>query len=185
MIRREDVVMIGNTLKPHGLKGELTVELDSDCTLNQGDCIVLDIEGILVPFFIESVRRKNADALLIKVEGIDSDTAASEFSLKDIYILAADAGKCGVDIDDDDSILYLADMPGYLVVDTDGRVIGTIRSIDDTTINTLLNVEATDGQMMLIPFSEDFVADVDPVNKSMMLDLPDGILDLNKQGTRL
>ena len=57
MIRREDVFKIGRMGKPHGVKGELSMQCDDDVFDRvDADYLVLDIDGILVPFFIEEYR---------------------------------------------------------------------------------------------------------------------------------
>ena len=60
MKRREDVYKIGRLGKPHGVKGEISFNFDDDIfDREDADYIILDIDGILVPFFIEEYRFKN------------------------------------------------------------------------------------------------------------------------------
>lgn len=57
MIRQEDVYRIGRIGKPHGVGGELTFAFDDDVFDRcDAEYLVLDIDGILVPFFMESYR---------------------------------------------------------------------------------------------------------------------------------
>ena len=52
MISKEQLIQIGHSLKPHGVKGEITMMLDiSD--ISSLSCIIMCIDGIFVPFFIE------------------------------------------------------------------------------------------------------------------------------------
>ena len=54
MIRREDVYKIGKLGKVHGIKGEISFLFDDDVfDRADADYLILDIDGILVPFFIE------------------------------------------------------------------------------------------------------------------------------------
>ena len=54
MIRREEVYKIGRLGKTHGVRGEISFLLDDDVfDRTDADYLILDIDGILVPFFIE------------------------------------------------------------------------------------------------------------------------------------
>ena len=54
MIKKEDVFKIGQFAKPHGIKGEIALVTNSDVFDDSDDpYIVCEMDGILVPFFIE------------------------------------------------------------------------------------------------------------------------------------
>ncbi len=76
MILRTDITEAGVFNKPHGIKGEISATLDFDIDLSDVKCIVLDVEGIFVPFFIVSVRPKTSETVLITINGIDSEQKA-------------------------------------------------------------------------------------------------------------
>ena len=53
MIREQEVYRIGKIGKPHGINGELTFYFEDDVFDRvETEYLVLDIEGILVPFFM-------------------------------------------------------------------------------------------------------------------------------------
>ena len=63
MINPEDVFKIGQFAKPHGIKGEITLLIDYDVSdmwdePEEEPFIICDMDGILVPFFIEDYRYK-------------------------------------------------------------------------------------------------------------------------------
>ena len=73
MIEEKDIVQAGKFLKPHGLKGELNAVLDYDAEILEEDYpLIVDMDGIYVPFYAESVRPKGHFSSLVKLEGIDS-----------------------------------------------------------------------------------------------------------------
>ena len=49
------------------------------------DYLVLDMEGILVPFFLEEYRFKSNETALVKFEGIDSQERARELTSHKVY----------------------------------------------------------------------------------------------------
>lgn len=174
MIDPSTLTVIGRIVKTHGLAGEVTAVIDVDIDFSKGDCIILDIDGIYVPFFIESARQRGAGSSLISVEGISSQEEALEIVGHDIFI-----SRDSLAGDEADDILYVSDMVGFTLFDaSNGIAIGKITEIDDSTENILFTIETGDGREVFIPFSEELVADVDPENRSLTLAIADGLLDL-------
>jgi len=57
--------------------------------------------------------------------------------------------------------------------------LGTIVSVNTSTANTLLTVETEEGEELLIPLHDDFLVDYSVKDRYLLLNLPEGILDLN------
>lgn len=169
MIRREEVYKIGRLGKTHGVSGEISFLLDDDVfDRTDADYLILDIDGILVPFFIDSYRFKTDSNALMKFDGIDTQERARELTGCDVYFPRNLADS------DDDSISW-AELVGYSLIDNNsGKVIGEIASIDDTTINILF--ELTTGK--LIPASEELITHIDTKKQQIYINLPEGILEL-------
>ena len=86
MIKREDVYKIGKLGKAHGVKGEISFLFDDDVfDRTDADYLILDMDGILVPFFIEEYRFKTDDNALMKFEGIDTQERARELTGCEVY----------------------------------------------------------------------------------------------------
>ena len=67
MIKKEDVYRIGRLGKPHGVQGEISFMFDDDVfDRSDADYLVLDIDGILVPFFMEEYRFKGSETAIMK-----------------------------------------------------------------------------------------------------------------------
>ena len=169
MIKREEVYKIGRIGKPHGVKGELSFLFDDDVFDRvEAEYLILEIDGILVPFFLEEYRFRNDSVCLVKFCDIDSQQRASELTGCDVYFprtLAEDAEQGP----------SLAALVGFEIVEArDGSVVGRIAAIDDSTLNLLFELE--DGT--LIPASEELITDIDKDNKTITIALPEGILEL-------
>ena len=169
MIRKEEVYKIGRLGKTHGVSGEISFLLDDDVfDRTDADYLILDIDGILVPFFINSYRFKTDSNALMKFDGIDTQERARELTGCDVYFPR-------VLFDDDDDSISWAELVGYSLIDNNsGKVIGEIASIDDTTINILF--ELTTGK--LIPASEELITHIDTKKQQIYINLPEGILEL-------
>ena len=168
MIKPEEVYRIGRLGKAHGVKGEVSLQFDDDI-FDRADCdyLVLDVDGILVPFFIEEYRFRSDTVALVKFEDVDTQQRAAELTGCDVYFPRALA--------DEDDAPALALLVGFdLVEANEGRLVGRIAAIDDTTANTLFELE--DGR--LIPASDDLVDDIDLKQRTITMRLPEGLLDL-------
>ena len=85
MISRSETSVIGRIIKTHGINGEVVVNIDCDIDVAELSCIILDIDGILVPFFTESTRQRSTESILLKIDGIDNEIQAAEIVNHDIY----------------------------------------------------------------------------------------------------
>ncbi|WP_294745869.1 ribosome maturation factor RimM [uncultured Prevotella sp.] len=169
MIKKETVYKIGCIGKAHGVKGEVSFMFDDDVFDRvDADYLVLELDGILVPFFMEEYRFRSDSTALVKFEDIDTQDRARELTNCDVYFPRQLA-------DDDDEELSWTFLVGFDIVEakTDKKV-GVIASIDDSTANILFELE--DGR--LIPASEELITDIDKDKKTITINLPEGILDL-------
>lgn len=176
MIKKEDIVAIGKFQKTHALKGELNALLDIDGDYAaDGHPLIVDIDGIYVPFYAETVRPKGAESFLVKLRDIDSQDKAQELVNKEIFGLRSDL----VEYFDDPDMEIVADFVGYKVVDSRLGVIGSIEDVDDSTANVLFVVATDDGETVYIPVAEEFINAVDDERKVVETTLPEGLVDLN------
>ncbi|MBD5271639.1 MAG: 16S rRNA processing protein RimM [Bacteroides sp.] len=178
MIKRNEITEAGVFNKPHGIKGEISATLDIDIDLNEVKCIVLDVEGIFVPFFISSVRPKTSETCLIMIDGIDSEEKARTLTGHPFWILDSDLPDDDDDDDDDDGF-YAADLIGYRAVDSTRGDLGEIVDINDQTANILFIVRRDDGSEFFIPVAQEFIDGVDPDGPTLLVSLPDELIDLN------
>ena len=179
MIRAEKVYKIGRLGKAHGVKGEVSFQFDDDIFDRvDADYLVLDIDGILVPFFMEEYRFRNDTVCLVKFCDIDTQQRAQELTGCDVYFPRALAEEA----DDEPS---LASLVGFTIINAcggktaahpvpDDLVVGTIAAIDDSTINILFELE--DGT--LIPASDELIEDIDAEHRTITMNIPEGLLAL-------
>ena len=169
MINREEVYRIGKLGRAHGVKGEGTFHFDDDVFDRvDADYLVVETEGLLVPFFIEEYRFRSDSTALVKFEGIDSQDRARELTGCEVYFPRHLA-------DAEDDTLSWAAIVGYSLIDAaTGKSVGRIASVDDTTVNVLFCLE--DGKM--IPAAEELITVVDKEKRVIEMELPEGILEL-------
>lgn len=173
MIRQEDVYKIGVLGKPHGVKGEIQFRFTDD-VFDQcdSDYLILDMEGILVPFFMEEYRFRSDEVALMKFCDIDSEQRAREFTGIEVYFPRAIAEENKED-------LSWAQIIGFTLLDSKTqKVVGEIMSVDETTINLLFDVKTQNGEEILIPANEELITNVDVEQRNIEVDIPNGLLEL-------
>lgn len=173
MIHRSEITPIGQFLKPHGIKGEISAQLDIEISgLEELSCIICDMEGIPVPFFIASFRPKGSETALLTIDGVTDESEAATFSGKTIYARSSE-----IQDDTDTDGMYVSDMEGFSIIDQNGDNIGTISDIDDSTANILFIVSAPDGKTIYVPAAEDLITNLDLTERTISMNLPEGLLD--------
>lgn len=169
MIKAEEVYKIGRLGKAHGVKGEVSFQFDDDIFDRvDADYLVLDIDGILVPFFMEEYRFRSDTVCLVKFKGVDTQQRAQELTGCDVFFPRALA-------EEGDEMPSLASLVGFDIVNvSDGRTIGNIVAIDDSTVNILFELE--DGT--LIPASDELITNIDAEQRTIRMNIPEGLLDI-------
>lgn len=169
MITEDSVYRIGTVTRTHGVKGEVSVSFTDDVwDRTDTDYLILRIDGILVPFFMEEYRFRSDTTALVKFVGYDSVGDAQELCGTEVLfpheLAAAPA--------DGDEYTWRY-FTGFRVKDVEAGDLGRIDSVDDRTQNVLLHV----GDIM-IPAAEEFIRDIDHKARVLTMSLPQGLLNL-------
>ena len=171
MISHDDVYRIGRIGKSHGVSGEVDMHFDDDVFDRvEADYVVLEIDGILVPFFFEEYRFRNDATAIVKFEGVDSEQRARELTHAEVFFprnLADEAG-------DNPSLAMLV---GYRLIDeVSQKEVGKIKSVDDTTINILFEVTNAEGTDILIPAADELIKEINTRERLIIMNIPQGLI---------
>ena len=169
MIKEENIYQIGRLGKTHGVRGEISFLFDDDVFDRVDvDYLILKVDGIFVPFFIEEYRFKSDSNAIIKFEDIDTQERARELTGADVYFPRSL-------VENDDENLSWPVLVGFDIIEaSNGRTIGRIASVDDSTLNILFCLD--DGR--LIPASENLITAIDQQTRTLTMHIPEGLLDL-------
>ena len=169
MIKEENIYQIGRLGKTHGVRGEISFLFDDDVFDRvDADYLILKVDGIFVPFFIEEYRFKSDSNAIIKFEDIDTQERARELTGADVYFPRSLA-------ENDDENLSWSVLVGFDIIEaSNGRTVGRIATVDDSTLNILFCLD--DGR--LIPASENLITAIDQQTRTLTMHIPEGLLDL-------
>lgn len=168
MIKQEEVYKIGRLGKAHGVKGEVSFQFDDDVFDRvDADYLILDIDGILVPFFMEEYRFRSDSTALVKFCDVDTQERARELTNCEVYF--------PLSLVDEEAPLTFAFLVGFDLIEAKtGQSVGTIAAIDDSTANLLFELE--NGK--LIPATDDLITSIDKDKRQITMELPEGLLEL-------
>ncbi|MFA6702665.1 MAG: ribosome maturation factor RimM [Dysgonamonadaceae bacterium] len=171
MIFKEDLILIGKLLKPHGIKGEITLLFEKEIyTEIDTPYYFFELDGIFVPFFVEEIWLITNISARVKFEDIDAETTAAKYSNTLVFIEHKNVHSFDLPDDDWNSLI------GYTVEDQSGIALGVIDAVDSSTLNVLFIVKKDDVEL-LIPATEDFITEIDDEKRLIRMELPDGLID--------
>lgn len=179
MIRDTEVFKIGYIAKHRGLRGEVELAFTDDCfDTGTAEYLVLDMDGILVPFFWEEYRFKNDDTAIIKFEDVDTEEQARRLVGHGVYYPKAYLPE--TDTEEGSVLSSYKALTGFTVTDQTNRLVGKVEQVDDSSENVLLIIEETNGEELMLPFHNDFLLNCDLRERTIQLHIPEELLNLNK-----
>ena len=175
IISKDNCYYLGYISKSQGFKGGLIAFFDVDDSRKYAklDYVLIDLHGVLTPFFLETINLKDKNFVHLKIEGVDSEDAANELAGNDIYLPIEDLPKLK------DHEYYLHDLVGMMVIDATAGEIGVVEKVLDYNNNPLLQIMQNTDEV-LVPLIDNFVKQVDKAAKTIYIDVPEDLLDINK-----
>ena len=162
----------GKLVAASGLKGELIFkhELGKKTSLKDLKAVFIeDKKDSFIPYFIESTRIKNDSEIYLKLEGIDTREAAATLSPKEVWMTEADFKKYAAKS-------APASLLGYTIINNKDRL-SEILEVIEQPHQLLCRIEINEKEV-LIPLNESFLKKIDHKKKEVIVELPDGLLDI-------
>jgi len=172
----EDCYKLGYLHKTHGIKGGLVIRTDfefSDNLIEEWESIFIEIDGILVPFFIDQIKGKSEQEIFIIFEDIDDESQAKIYTGRSVYI---DKKDDPTQPQDDEFFDWLT----YSLIDKEEGLVGEIIELLEYPGQNMLKVRTEEAQEIILPAIEDWIVSIDTETKEILVDLPIGLIDLNK-----
>jgi 16S rRNA processing protein RimM len=169
-------IAIGVIRKAHGVRGEASVELWTDSAERFEDVstvtLVAPDDSCTRETKIESTREHQGRAL-VKFAGIDTPEDLRELHGWTIEIPEEQARALEKDE------YFLHDLEGLTLFDAEGRERGVVVEVYEGGGGILLSVRRPDGRQFELPFAADFCTQIDVAGKRMVVNLPEGMDDLD------
>ncbi len=163
---------IGKLVAVHGLQGELLFkhELGKKTSLKGLQAIFIeDKKNSFLPWFIESTKIKTDDEIYLTLEGINTREAAIKLTQKEIWVPEADFKRFAAQT-------APASLLGYTIINNN-EPLGEILELIEQPHQLLCLLEIK-GKEVLIPLHEETLQKVNHKKKEVLVELPDGLLEI-------
>jgi 16S rRNA processing protein RimM len=178
-LKRADLVALGRVVRSQGRDGRLKLRLNEKGTTGfTGRTVFLGKGDTVEAFEVESLDL-DRNAYILKLKGVDTLAAADALAGREIYAAERDFRSAGEDL------FYDFQVIGSRVVTRDGTEVGEVAAVLAAG-----NPVVADGPVLLVvrqgprdvyvPFTETICVQVDPEARVVVIDPPDGLLDLNE-----
>lgn len=165
---------IGRVLKTQGNKGGLKVELDPEFPEAPFfSRVFLKLKGEPAPYEVEELRPFK-QFYILKLRGVEGMDAARALAGADIFVPEDELRPLAEDM------FYEGQLRGCRVVTVGGAEVGVVEDILSAGGSDLLVVRSREEKEILIPFSREICREVDVASQRIVVDPPDGLLDLNE-----
>ena len=165
-MKKPDLQYLGEFIKLFSFKGEIILYSDNTISLIENlDTIFIDIDGAFVPFQIKKSKSHKKNIFRVLLEGISSESEAKDFIKKSVYINK---------LENQDNINNIVD---NFNVYNNNEYLGIVISTINKTGQIIIEVKMKE-KIVLIPFVDEFIVEINyDLNKIDMI-LPDGLLDI-------
>jgi 16S rRNA processing protein RimM len=165
---------LGKVLRPHGVRGELFLQLTTDYPDRVAALGVVylaaDIDGADAVACPVDGARRHRGGLILRLKTVTDRDEADAYRNRWVLVPIEDA------VPLEDGEFYLFQIVGLTVVTAEGETLGTVRDVIETGANDVYVVQGGPRGELLIPAAPHVVLDIDLAAKCITVDLPDGLL---------
>lgn len=171
-MNQEEAFYIGYITKTKGLKGEVQLFFEYDePELLDLDVIFAEINGKMVPFFVSSFKLQTNNTGNFYFDDVDHIDKAQALVRKKIYLPLSKMP----DRSEDD--FHYNDLKGFQVSDETHGALGKIIEVNEYPQQFVATV-LYKGTEIMFPLNEDMIVEIDEEEETLLVDLPDGLLDI-------
>jgi 16S rRNA processing protein RimM len=173
----EAFAIVGRVRKAHGVRGELVIELltdEPDAFFASGRRVYAGtVNGEVSPGAPTLTVREAQPfkgGLIVRFDEITDRDVADTWRRRFLLVPLGELPEPS------ENEVYLHDLPGLAVSDAGGRPIGVVRGWFEVGPQILLEIERQ-GTTILVPWRLEFVHALDVKSRTLILDLPEGLIE--------
>jgi len=173
-----EMAAVGRIARTHGIRGQVIVNLDTDfpeARFRPGAELFIERNGAVQTLTLTTVRFQH-DRPVIGIAGVETINDAEALAGQELRVAVEALAPLP------DSTFYRHDLIGCRVETSSGELVGTVENVEGTLNGSRLVVAAPRGEV-LIPLVSAICTTIDPPTKRIVVDPPEGLLDLNTVNT--
>jgi 16S rRNA processing protein RimM len=173
---RDDLVIVGRVRRPHGVRGELLIEVITD----EPDAVYASGRSVFAGSDRDATdesrvltvleTRPFKDGLLVRFEEIPDRTAAELWNGRLLFVPEHELTPPG------EGEVYVHELQGMRVELSSGEVVGTVADVFEVPQGLLLDVARERGTV-LVPFTDEVIVDIDRARRIVRIDPPEGLFE--------
>jgi len=167
---------IGKIAATFGVEGQLILEhnLGKKTSLKGLENIFIEEnKDSFLPYFISGTKTKNDSEIYLSIEGLQSKEAAKFLVKKEVWLSENDFKKFA-------AAAAPISLLGFMIVNNQEEIGEVLEVIEQP--HQILCTISIDGKEALIPIHENSLQKVDKKNRKVYVDLPEGLLEIYKNG---
>ncbi|TLU99350.1 ribosome maturation factor RimM [Dyadobacter luticola] len=170
---QDNCFLLGYIVRTHGTAGNVVIYLDVDYPDDYEDLesIFVEVKGELVPYFVEDINLQKQNNAIVRFEDVDTIAKAQPLVGNSLYLPLEELAEL------DEHEFYYHDIKGFTVVDEVKGELGIVQEVYSLNGQDLIAMEY-EGAEVLIPTAVDIVLKADKENKKLMVNLPEGLLEV-------
>ena len=172
MKNNSNLRLIGKIKDAHSLRGEVFIIFFSKDYSWVGEITQFFLSDSKTLDVIRAAPHK--DGLKVQLKDVTNRNQSEALIGTELYLPEAFFSS------GDGESLYLTEIENYKVIDETLGELGQIIGFSSNTAQDLLIVKSVDGKKEFeIPFVDDFVIEIDDEKETIVMDLPEGLLEIN------
>ena len=173
MLSKDSCLLLGSLFKTNGIKGEITLRFLNNISdkIKKTESVFVEIDGKLVPFFIENFSTIGDGFAHVKFKNLDTKENANRYIGTKLLI---GHQELEIDLSNVNPTLII----GFTIVDTKLGEIGKVVEVNDFGGNIVLSVNYSNQEVM-IPFNEELIVSLNMETQTIEMDCPEGLFNLS------
>lgn len=171
-MKKEDYYYLGKITRKHGLAGNVVLKLDTDQPehYNKMEGIFVEINGLLVPFFIDKQQWSKDDTKLISFKN-STEAMVEQLINRDVYLPLSTLPKLS------GTKFYYHEVIGFTLFDENNVEFGKIQSVNDQTAQHYFMLDLN-GKQVVVPIIKEWILEVNRDEKFIKMNLPEGLMEV-------
>ena len=168
------MALVGHIARAHGLRGQVIVNLETDFPeerFQPGAELFVERAGRVEPVTITTVRFQR-ERPVIGLSGIATMSDAEALAGLELRVPVDRLAALP------EGVFYRHDLIGCRVATKTGETVGVVSDVEGTMAGSRLVVDGEEGEV-LIPLAAEICTTIDPASKRIVIDPPEGLIDLN------
>lgn len=173
-MQEQDFIAIGVILKPHGLRGHVVFKFyEENLKLDAIEHFFIKFQGMYIPYFIEEIKQL-PKGFKLKLEEINDLESAQNLVNSELFLKPAEIEK--LKLEESTPTLGIEGFDVY--VEKKGKYLGVVSAIIENKYQDVIQVNHASEKKILIPYVDIFVKEINQKEKYIILNVPDGLIEL-------